>query len=89
MYREIEDLLEFSRRGDPKSKEAVLLKLQPLIISSIKRYYNKIDIYDDLIQEGYEIILLCIHDYDPNKGVHFLGYIKLKLKYHYLNKYKG
>lgn len=88
MYKEIGDLLELSKRGDRKAKEELLTKLHPLIISSIKRYYNKVDIYDDLIQEGYEVILKGIKDYDPNKGVYFLGYIKLNLKYHYLNKYK-
>ena len=88
MYEDIRSLLMLSRNGDEKSKETLLLKLKPLIISSIRRYYNRIDQYDDLIQEGYEIILLCIDDYDRKREAHFLGYIKLKLKYHYLNKHK-
>ncbi|RKD32319.1 sigma-70 family RNA polymerase sigma factor [Thermohalobacter berrensis] len=66
----------------------MILRLKPLILSSIKRYYNKKDIYDDLIQEGYELILNGLENYDEKKGVHFLGYIKLLLKYHYLNKNK-
>ncbi len=88
MYKDIERLLMLSRNGDEKSKETLLFRLNPLIISSIKRYYNRIDQYDDLIQEGYEIVLLCIDNYDENRGVHFLGYVKLKLKYHYLDKHK-
>lgn len=88
MYKDIDKLLNLSRKGDKNAKEELLLRLHPLIISSIKRYYNRINMYDDLIQEGYEIILLCIQDYDSNKGAYFLGYIKLKLKYHYLNKHK-
>ena len=59
-----------------------------MIISSIRRYYNRIDLYEDLIQEGYEIILIAIEDYDPNKGAHFLGYVKIMLKYHYLEKHR-
>ncbi len=59
-----------------------------MIISSIRRYYNRIELYDDLIQEGYEIILIAIDDYDPAKGAYFLGYIKTMLKYLYLGKYR-
>ena len=34
------------------------------------------------------MILQCIRDYDPRKGVHFLGYIKTNLRYLYLDKHK-
>ena len=88
MYKEIENLLDSSRKGDKKATEELLFRLNPLIISSIKRYYNRIDRYDDLIQEGYVMILQSINDYDSNKGAYFLGYVKLNLKYHYLNKHK-
>ena len=88
MYKEIEVLLEASRKGDMNSKEKLLLKLNPLIIASIRRYYNRRDLYDDLIQEGYEIILVAIEEYEENRGTQFLGYVKLQLKYHYLNKHR-
>ena len=88
MYSEIERLLKASKKGDKKSKEVLLLKLNPLIISSIKRYYNKVEMYDDLIQEGYEVVLKCIEDYDPKKKTKFLGYVKVMLKYKYLDKHK-
>lgn len=88
MYKEIDSLLAKSKNNDIKSKEILLLKLKPLIISSIKRYYNRLEIYDDLIQEGYEIILLAIDDYNSHRKVYFLGYIKTLLKYHYLDKHK-
>nr|WP_278244314.1 sigma-70 family RNA polymerase sigma factor [Caldisalinibacter kiritimatiensis] len=44
--------------------------------------------YDDLIQGGYEVILNCLLDYDEERKVHFLGYVKTMLKYHYLDKHK-
>ncbi|MCF6463958.1 hypothetical protein C3E89_11420 [Clostridium sp. Cult1] len=88
MYKEIEKLLLLSKKGDKKAKETLLLKLNPLIISSIRRYYNKIDQYDDLIQEGYEIILKAIENYNPNRGVKFLGYVKAMLRYGYLEKHR-
>ena len=68
-----------------KRLRTVNIKTNPLIISSIRRYYNRIDQYDDLIQEGYEILLSI--KFQSNKSA-FLGYIKTMLKYHYLNKHK-
>ena len=88
MYKEIEELLFFSKKGDKGAKEVLLLKLNPLIISSIRRYYNRIDQYEDLIQEGYETILLAIDNYDLTRGVKFLAYVKAMLKYLYLEKHK-
>ncbi|HSH36690.1 sigma-70 family RNA polymerase sigma factor, partial [Schnuerera sp.] len=88
MYKEIENLLLLSRKGDKEAKQTLLLKLNPLIISSIRRYYNRIDQYDDLIQEGYETILIAIENYDPDRGVKFLGYVKSMLKYCYLEKHR-
>ncbi|WP_077369550.1 sigma-70 family RNA polymerase sigma factor [Anaerosalibacter sp. Marseille-P3206] len=88
MYKEIDDLRILSKNGDNLAKQNLLQKLNPLIISSIKRYYNNYSQYEDLIQEGYEEILKCIVDYDENRGVNFLGYIKVKLKFLYLNKHK-
>lgn len=88
MYEEIQKLYEKSLEEDEKSTEQLLLKLKPLIIYSIRRYYNDINSYDDLIQEGYVVILEGIKNFDPSKGVNFLGYMKVILKYHYLNKHK-
>lgn len=88
MYKEINNLLEKSRKGDVSSKEKILKNLKPLIISSIERYYNKRQDFDDLIQEGYLVVLQCIENYDESKEVYFLGYVKTMLKFTYLNKHK-
>lgn len=88
MYKEINSLLAQSQKGDRKAKEKLALKLKPLILSSIKRYYNKATLYDDLIQEGYEVVLRCIRDYNKSKNAYFLGYVKTMLMYHYLDKHK-
>jgi len=88
VYKEIKKLVELSRKGDVKAKEELLRRLHPLVIASIRRYYNKVQEYDDLIQDGYEIILKCLQDYDAKKDVHFLGYVKTMLRYCYLNKHR-
>lgn len=81
-------LVEEARKGNKEAMEEIIIKLQPLIISSIKKYYNNGKEYDELIQDGNLMILESLKDYNPNIGVHFLGYIKLNLKYLYLNKHK-
>ena len=84
----IEDLLIKARQGDKDSMEEILKRLKPLILVSIKRYYNRPDQYEDLIQDGNLRVLEAIGDYDFNKGIHFLGYIKTVLRYMYLDKHK-
>ena len=88
MYDESNKLLEEAKNGDVTSLEQILLDLHPLIISSIKRYYYRVDLFDDLIQDGRIVILECINNYDHSKGVYFLGYVKTMLRYLYINKHK-
>lgn len=88
MYTDIERLLSLSKKGDTKAKEQLLSNLEPLVLSSIRRYYYRPHLYEDLIQEGYEVVLDSIEEYDPDRKVYFLGFVKLRLKYHYLNKHK-
>ncbi|QIB27526.1 RNA polymerase sigma factor [Caloranaerobacter azorensis] len=85
MYSEINKLIDAAKNGDMTAKEKLLFKLKPVVLSSIRRYFNRRDLYEDLIQEGYEIILRALRYYDEDKGVHFLGYVKMMLKFHYLN----
>lgn len=88
MYEELEKALLKAKAGDVDSKEQILNELYPLIISSIKRYYNRIFDFDDLLQEGRIVILECINNFDETKGVYFLGYVKTMLKYYFLDKHK-
>lgn len=88
MYRELDELLAKAKKGDVNSKEEILNRLEGLIIKSIQRYYNIKNEYEDLIQLGNLVILECIQDYNPDKKVYFLGYVKTMLKYAYLNRHK-
>jgi RNA polymerase sporulation-specific sigma factor len=51
MYHEFNKRLEKAKKGDSKAVEQILNDLHPLIISSIKRYYYRLDLFDDLIQD--------------------------------------
>lgn len=88
MYEEWNELVKLSKEGDKKAKEEILNRLLPLIISSIKRYYNRRELYEELIQEGNLCILECIESFQTDKNVYFLGYVKLQLRYLYLDKNK-
>lgn len=75
--------------GDDGAAMELLMRLQPLIISSIRKYYNRSEEMDDLIQEGRLLILDSISDYRGDYSVPYLGFIKSRLKYLYLGKNRG
>ena len=77
-----------SFKRNPHKREELLRKLKPLIIKSIRKYYNDFSQYEDLLQQGYEVILSVIEEFDEEKDVNFLWFIKMKLKFYYLDKYK-
>ena len=83
------EMVERARAGDKIALEEIIERLQPLLVSSIRRYYNKPREYEDLMQDGNIKIIESIYDYDKDKGVHFLGYIKMNIKFLYLDKHKG
>lgn len=77
-----------AKTGDAVAKEEIITRLQPLVLSSIKRYYYKREEFEDLVQDGNIKILECIEDFKPEKEVYFLGYVKTMLKFMYLDKHK-
>jgi len=77
-----------SFKRNPHKREELLRKLKPLIIKSIRKYYNDFSQFEDLVQQGYEVILKGINEFDEEKDVNFLGFIKMKLKFYYLDKHK-
>lgn len=82
------ELVVNAKNGDKNSMEDILVKLQPLIYSSIKKYYYKPLEMQDLVQDGNITIIQSVMDFDFTLGVPFLGYIKSRLKFLYLNKHK-
>lgn len=83
-----QELVKNAKQGDKNAKREIIERLQPLIISSIKRYYYNKNEFEDLIQEGNVKILESIKSYDEETGVFFLGYVKTMLRYMYLDKHK-
>lgn len=88
MYKELEDLVIRAKDGDIEAKGSLVEKLTPLIIKSIKRYYNRNNEFEELLQDGRLQVLECIEKYDRDRETYFAGYVQAMLKYLYLNKHK-
>lgn len=82
------ELVKRARAGEVEAVEEIIKRLQPLLIASIRRYYNKPEEYEDLMQDGNMKIIQSINTFDEGKGVHFLGYIKMNIRFLYLDKHK-
>lgn len=83
-----QELVRKAKAGEIEAVEEIISNLQPLLVSSIRRYYYNKNEFEDLMQEGNLKILESIDKYDEDKGVYFLGYVKTMLKYMYLDKHK-
>ncbi|PAB59377.1 sigma-70 family RNA polymerase sigma factor [Anaeromicrobium sediminis] len=86
MEYKMKDLLESAKVGNQDSKLKIVENLRPLIISSIKKYNYNNELFEDLYEDGKVEILKSINEFKENKNTPFLGYVKMKLKYMYLNK---
>lgn len=84
-----EEVIEAALDGSGKDVEYLIECLEPLIKKSIRSYYYRKDEFEDLVQEGRLKVLECLRTYDPDRGVHFLGYVKMSLKFLYLNMKDG
>lgn len=67
---------------------AALVRLRPLMLAMIKRYYPSFRERDDLLQELCIVTLEAFMDFDEAMGVHVLALVKSRIKYWLLNKYK-
>ena len=85
-YKDFDRVLNSALVGEERSKVKLLDMLDPLIRSSIKKYCPIFNEFDDLYSDGRAIVLSCIEDFDNKRS--FLKYVKLSLKYFYLNTYK-
>lgn len=86
MNSDINYIIQESLKGDKNYQEILLERLNPLIYKNIYKYYDPSNIItEDLLQEGYIIILQSLKSYDKSKNVHFLQYVKIQLYYFYKN----
>lgn len=90
MDYDINYVIQESLKGDKNYQEILLKRLNPLIFKNIYQYNKPSDpITEDLLQEGYIVILQSLIDFDARRNVHFLQYVKIRLYYFYKNHYKN
>jgi len=90
MDSDINYIIQQSLNGDKNYQEILLNMLIPLIYKNIYTYWDTKDpMVDDLVQEGYIVILESLKSFDKNRDVHFLYYVKVKLIYYYKNYYRN
>lgn len=85
-YKDFDRVLRSALVGEERAKVKLLEMLDPLIRSSINKYCPIYSEYEDLYADGRAMVLSCIEDFDNKRS--FLKYVKLSLKYFYLNTYK-
>ena len=89
MEPDINYIIQQSLKGDKNSQEILIERLKPLIYKNIYKYWNPGDlVVEDMVQEGYIVILKSLSSFDKNRNVHYLYYIKTKLVYFYKNQNK-
>ena len=81
-----EELQKRAVRCSGEDIEVIVEALRPLILSSIRKYYNKLHLYDELFQEGCVEVVEALLDYNPSTNIPFLAYIKKRLYDFYLGK---
>lgn len=88
---DINYIIHKSLNGDKHYQEILLKKLHPLIYKNIYQYCSPKDnsVEEDMVQEGYIVILESLKTFNKNLNVHFLGYVKSKLYYFYKNYYRN
>ena len=85
--QEVTNLIEkIIEEKDISNAHIVVEAYKPLLISSIKKYYNKNHQFEELLQEGILEIIESIRDFDQSRNIPFSGYLKRRIYYFYLGK---
>ncbi len=80
-YDELNAYVLRAKQGDRDAAEILCEALTPMILSSMRTYraISRPADRDDLVQIGYEALLGAIRDFDAERGVYFLHFLKVRL----------
>lgn len=86
MNYQFKTLVEEGRKGSREATETLMRKLHPLISAAASKYgYSE---YEDMYQEACLNIVQCIRDFDPERGIPFLAYVKKKVYFGTYNMHR-
>lgn len=90
MNSDINYIIQKAIKGDKIFQEKLIKRLNPLIYKNIYLYCNPTSpLVEDLVQEGYMVILESLKEYRESRNVHYLRYVQVKLHYFYKNYFKN
>ena len=76
-YLMVENLVVKAKLGDNDAMAELIENLEPLIITSCRRYFGYID--EDLMQQGRLRCIILVRSFDLLREIRFLGYMKTLL----------
>ena len=77
----LNELVSDCRRGDKKAKEELIEMFRPLVLRTVYRCPMERGMREDMVQQGYLIVLESVKTYNPGGDVTFAGYLKRALYY--------
>lgn len=85
MDYQLKPLVQRAKAGDENAVEEILERLKPLILASSSKCYRMDMDASDFYQEAVIEIINGIRDFDEERGVPFLAYIKKRIFYRLKN----
>lgn len=80
VWEQIYALVAAAQQRDACALQELCARFSPLIQASARRYRSARLHWDDLVQCGYEQLLIAIYTFDETRGVHFAHYAKTKVR---------
>lgn len=77
----LDELVSDCRKGDNKAKEELIERFRPLVLRTIYKCPMEMGMREDMVQQGYLIVLQSVNTYNPGGNVTFAGYLKRALYY--------
>ncbi|MBM7582614.1 RNA polymerase sporulation-specific sigma factor [Caldicoprobacter guelmensis] len=78
------ELVEKAKSNERAAIQEVINRLRPLVCSAIRRCGAGHE-WEDLYQEACLVVLECLRDFDPSRGVPFLVYVKKRMYFSLMN----
>jgi RNA polymerase sporulation-specific sigma factor len=85
MDYQLKSLVERAKAGDNDAIEEILKKVKPLILSSISKCHSIVMDDDDLYQEAAIEVIYSIKDFDDDRNIPFLAFLKKRIFYRLKN----
>ena len=73
-------LATLAKAGDRRASQELCERFAPLVHASVRRYREHVQEREDLLQVGYEALLRAVREYEPEQGVYFAHFVKLRVR---------